>query len=63
MIVTGVYDYSQEGREVCQGQAQVIHAVGMFMTSSNAVADRLILKAEAFPVSAVFSADKDRPSG
>lgn len=45
------------------GPGQVIHAVGVSMTSSNAVADRLILKAEAFPVSAVFSADKDRPSG
>ena len=63
MILTGVYDYSQEGREEFQGQAQAIHAVGVSMTSSNTVADRLILKAEAFPVPAVFSADKDWPGG
>ena len=63
MILTGVYGYSQEGREEFQGQAQGIHAVGVSMTSSNTVADRLILKAEAFPVSAVFPADKDWPSG
>lgn len=44
------------------GPGHVVHAVGVSMTSSNAGADRLILKAEAFPVSAVFSADKDRPS-
>ena len=37
MILTGVYDYSQEGREEFQGQAQAIHAVGVSMTSSNTV--------------------------
>ena len=63
MILTGVYACSREGREEVLGQAQVIHTVGVSLTSSNTVADRLILKAEAFPVSAVFSADKDWPSG